>query len=68
MLSTQSGTLIHQVRGPYTVFPEILSHVNTEGVSVIPQNPCTFNPGGCNQGQGNGAFFLGICGTKFSKK
>ena len=64
-VADEDGNAIHAVKntnppgpGPYTVFPNILSHVNAEGVYVIPNSPCTFTPLGCSQGNGDGAFFL----------
>ncbi len=56
------GNAVHAVRndnppgpGPYTVFPNILSHVSAEGVSVIPSPPCAF----CDSPPaGPSAFFL----------
>ena len=48
---------VHAVRnnndGTYTVFPNILSHVQTEGVFVIPNPPCAF----CDSAPGPSAFF-----------
>ena len=64
-VADEDSNAIHAVKntnppgpGPYTVFPNILSHVNAEGVYVIPNSPCTFTPLGCSQGNGDGAFFL----------
>jgi hypothetical protein len=48
-VADEDGNAIHAVKntnppgpGPYTVFPNILSHVNPEGVFVIPNPTCTF--------------------------
>jgi len=54
-VADEDGNAVHAVKntnppgpGPYTVFPNILSHVNPEGVFVIPSPPCAFcdSPGG----------------------
>ena len=59
-VADEDGNAIHAVKntnppgpGPYTVFPNILSHVNPEGVFVIPNPPCTF----CDSSPGPSAFF-----------
>src|SRR6266481_2948410 len=61
-VADEGTNAVHAIRnnggGSYTVFQSIISHVNTEAVYVIPNPPCTFTPAGCQQGQGNGAFFL----------
>jgi hypothetical protein len=48
-VADEDGNAVHAVKntnppgpGPYTVFPNILSHVDPEGVFVIPNPPCTF--------------------------
>src|SRR6266480_3897630 len=48
-VADEDGNAVHAVKntnppgpGPYTVFPNILSHVNPEGVFVIPSPPCAF--------------------------
>ena len=45
-VAAEDSDAIHALRnnndGTYTVFPSILSHVNPEGVFVIPSPPCTF--------------------------
>ena len=55
-VADEDGNAIHAVKntnppgpGPYTVFPNILSHVNPEGVFVIPSPPCSY---------GGNAFYL----------
>ena len=61
-VADEDGNAIHAVKntnppgpGPYTVFPNILSHVNPEGVFVIPSPPCAF----CDSPPaGPSAFFL----------
>src|SRR6266404_4102966 len=61
-VADESNDAVHAIKnnndGTYTVTQSILSHVATESVSVIPNPPCTFTPAGCQQGQGDGAFFL----------
>ena len=60
-VADESNNAVHAIKntaGVYTVTQSIISHVNTEAVYVIPNPPCTFTPAGCQQGQGNGAFFL----------
>ena len=43
-VADEDGSAVHAVGLPptYTVFPNILSHFNVEGVYVIPNPPCTF--------------------------
>ena len=48
-VADEDGNAIHAVKntnppgpGPYTVFPNILSHVNPESVNVIPNPPCSY--------------------------
>jgi hypothetical protein len=61
-VADEDGNAVHAVKntnppgpGPYTVFPNILSHVNPEGVFVIPSPPCAF----CDSPPvGPSAFFL----------
>src|SRR5439155_3433766 len=61
-VADESNDAVHAIKnnnnGTYTVTQSILSHVSAESVSVIPNPPCTFTPAGCQQGQGDGAFFL----------
>src|SRR5882724_11248744 len=60
-VADETNNAVHAIKntgGVYTVTQNIISHVNTEAVYVIPNPPCTFTPAGCQQGQGNGAFFL----------
>ena len=48
-VADEAGNAVHAVKntnppgpGPYTVFPNILSHVDVEAVNVIPNPPCSF--------------------------
>ena len=48
-VADEDGNAVHAIKntnppgpGPYTVFPNILSHVNAEGVYVIPNPPCSY--------------------------
>ena len=48
-VADEDGNAIHAVKntnppgpGPYTVFPNILFHINPEGVYVIPNPPCSY--------------------------
>src|SRR5207249_4923707 len=57
-VADESNDAVHAIDNLGNVTQSILSHVATESVSVIPNPPCTFTPAGCQQGQGDGAFFL----------
>src|SRR6266481_6230615 len=57
-VADESNDAVHAIDNLGNVTQSILSHVATESVSVIPNPPCTFTPAGCQQVQGDGAFFL----------
>src|SRR5215472_7528088 len=52
-VADEAGNAVHAIKNDGTVTLNILSHVSTEGVFVIPSVPCTF----CDPPPGPSAFF-----------